>query len=610
MPDDRVPHAETNEQQTGSTPGDAATSRWGASDPAADEVFLEAASPKPRRDDRADDAPEDEGRPPNDDPSAALLHTGSGASYQAGGALAAGTAGGVTAGMVVAEHDPTPEEPVAEGEGTGVLLGDGAGDAFALRGAGGGPMPGTEPVFGGSSQVLGAGTSGSDDAALVLDDVDAEPRETVPGSDGSDPSVLAAAFAASSDETAPPAESTDDPGAGAGDPDVDPGEPEVGPGEPGDLFTDGNDTVDFATISVGQFDPDSYYDALGGDDHVVLPSSQAAADAAGYDLTRAFDAGGGDDEVTGSRLADELYGGAGDDVLRGGGGDDVLQGGDGADSLRGDSGDDIIDGDAGADTLFGGSGHDVLDGGEDADRLDGGSDDDTLRGGGGDDVLTGGAGSDSIDGGAGTDTTSYATHATAINADLQAGRVRDGDGDVDRLTSVENVIASEHDDTLRGSTGSNTLDGRGGDDTVYGGDGRDVLAGGRGDDRLDGGRHDDTLLGGRGDDTLIGGDGNDVLQGGSGWDTGFGGAGNDLFVLDARSGQDSFDGGRGWTDSVELSADAAAGNWTVELENGDTYNKADLAGQDELLLDQDSSGSVTLQDGTELTFENLERIEW
>ncbi|WP_160754125.1 calcium-binding protein [Qipengyuania algicida] len=71
----------------------------------------------------------------------------------------------------------------------------------------------------------------------------------------------------------------------------------------------------------------------------------------------------GNDSITGSNLAEELYGYGGDDVIDGLGGYDRIMGGDGNDTLNGGDGDDDLFGETGDDNLNGGAGDDVLYGG-------------------------------------------------------------------------------------------------------------------------------------------------------------------------------------------------------------------------------------------------------
>ncbi|WP_343053327.1 DUF4214 domain-containing protein [Sphingomonas yantingensis] len=84
-----------------------------------------------------------------------------------------------------------------------------------------------------------------------------------------------------------------------------------------------------------------------GDDRANVMT--AAASTRNDDVGVLFDGAGGDDTITGSRFADELYGGSGDDRIDGGDGDDRLFGGAGNDVLQGGAGNDAIDGGAGFD---------------------------------------------------------------------------------------------------------------------------------------------------------------------------------------------------------------------------------------------------------------------
>jgi Ca2+-binding RTX toxin-like protein len=80
----------------------------------------------------------------------------------------------------------------------------------------------------------------------------------------------------------------------------------------------------------------------------------------------------GDDDITGTQVADHLEGELGNDTLSGRGGDDHLFGRIGNDKLFGDAGDDELQGGRGRDVLSGGPGNDTLTGGFDADTMDGG----------------------------------------------------------------------------------------------------------------------------------------------------------------------------------------------------------------------------------------------
>lgn len=135
--------------------------------------------------------------------------------------------------------------------------------------------------------------------------------------------------------------------------------------------------------------------------------------------------------------------------------------------------------------MSGGAGNDTLSGHEASDSLYGGI---------GDDLLAGGSGADRLDGEAGSDTASYDTSTEAVIVDLSAGHAADGgvwgwltqwyfaaravgvggDAEVDRFSSVENLIGSAFDDVLTGNHNGNRLDGGAGNDTLTGGAGADV----------------------------------------------------------------------------------------------------------------------------------------
>lgn len=172
------------------------------------------------------------------------------------------------------------------------------------------------------------------------------------------------------------------------------------------------------------------------------------------------------------------------------------------------AGSDIVFGSAFADKLRGEDGNDVLIGGLGADMLTGGD---------GDDLLNGGKGSNYFSGGLGRDTVSYEDSTTRVWIQLM-DFFGDHEGAIDTYNSIENIIGSDHNDTIHGNDSANL---------IVGGDGSDQLNGRRGNDRLIGGNSSDVLFGDDGTDILIGGDAPDNLHGGRGADTLSGGAGSD-----------------------------------------------------------------------------------
>jgi len=179
------------------------------------------------------------------------------------------------------------------------------------------------------------------------------------------------------------------------------------------------------------------------------------------------------------------------------------------------------------------------------------------------------------------------------------------DGSFDQLSDSGEVW-----DNNEYSTSVEAISGGDGNDTVWTGDGDDTIAGGGGDDRLHGEYGDDTLYGGDGDDTLVGGDGDDVLVGGAGDDVAYGGQGDDLFIFGAGDGADHFDGGNGWSDTIQLDGvdggPGGEGGWTLELDDGRSFT----AGEDGIDFGGEVAGKIELADGSELTFEGVEKLEW
>ena len=67
---------------------------------------------------------------------------------------------------------------------------------------------------------------------------------------------------------------------------------------------------------------------------------------------------------------------------------------------------------------------------------------------------------------------------------LLSGSAVGGDAAGDTFTSIENLIGSDHNDTLQADAGANRLDGGLGDDSLVAADGEDTLTGGAGNDIL------------------------------------------------------------------------------------------------------------------------------
>ncbi|MGL5511229.1 MAG: RTX family hemolysin, partial [Microcoleaceae cyanobacterium] len=201
---------------------------------------------------------------------------------------------------------------------------------------------------------------------------------------------------------------------------------------------------------------------------------------------------------------------------------------------------------------------------------------------------------------------------------------------IDKLHSVEEIIAGSYNDTFKGSKftdifhgagGDDYIDGNDGNDRLYGDDGNDTITGGNGNDWLYGGNGNDSLKGGAGNNYLNGGDGNDEIQangvdkniliGGKGNDKLYGGGGIDL--LDAGEGNDYLLGGDG-NDIYQYRSNY--GHHIIEDDGG--YDKLSLADisfkdvafkriNDDLIMNKSENGILSFNEKNDvngITFKN------
>ena len=76
-------------------------------------------------------------------------------------------------------------------------------------------------------------------------------------------------------------------------------------------------------------------------------------------------------------------------------------------------------------------------------------------------------------------------------------------------------------------------------------------------------------------------------------------------------GNDTVSGGTagGWTDTIQLqgvNGDYTQGDWTLTLTTGSVQSQGDNA----LTLTEDAAGTITTSDGSILTFDSVEQIQW
>jgi Ca2+-binding RTX toxin-like protein len=284
----------------------------------------------------------------------------------------------------------------------------------------------------------------------------------------------------------------------------------------------------------------------------------------------------GSDGVTNS--ADTIFGYLGNDVIFGLGGNDTIKGGGGADSINGGTGSDTVEytdstvgvivdlkenhginGTAQGDTF---SSVESITGSGQTDTLTGSVGNNPLKGLEGNDHLEGGLGADILIGGAGIDTARYLTSSQGVTVSLLTGGGSGGDAAGDDLSGIENILGSQHADTLWGDNGDKNLNGQAGND---------VLKGMGGSDHLDGGLDNDSLYGMGDADQLFGSFGDDYLNGGAGADIMEGGADNDTYIVDNAGDAVTDWGGQGTLDRVETSVTYAL-NSQAEIEVLETFD--------------------------------------
>lgn len=323
----------------------------------------------------------------------------------------------------------------------------------------------------------------------------------------------------------------------------------------------------------------------------------------------------GNDLIIGDSFAPN-DGGFGNDILNGDNGDDILIAGGGNDTLNGGTGNDILFGDyflglgfdiplnfgdipiqdfsipnirifpgvtadvavsnvrlrignftipigsgnEGNDFLSAGAGNDLVFGDLGNDTLNGDEGNDALYAGAGNDILNGGQGDDILSGDDGIDTVTYRLDPGSVTVTLGTlsipglGSAKDGFGNQDQLSGIENVIGSSFNDLITGDTNNNVITAGAGDDIVSAGGGNDTLFGEEGNDFLDGGDGDDVLNGGLGGDILIGG----------------------LFGSDTASYSTSvIEVSVSLTTGTGISGDAR-GDWLIDIENLEGSNFGDI----------------------------------
>jgi Ca2+-binding RTX toxin-like protein len=252
----------------------------------------------------------------------------------------------------------------------------------------------------------------------------------------------------------------------------------------------------------------------------------------------------------------------------------LINGFGGDDLLLGNFGNDALNGDDGKDSLFGNEGNDSLDGG-----LDNLGDSDRLAGG------------------TGIDTATYAQVQHGISVNLIQGQML-GAGNVDTLVSIENVTATNFNDSVVGDFGNNGIQGADGNDFIDGLSGNDFLSDGSGNDVIKGGAGIDQLIGSSGADKLTGGTEADTFRYFNTADSGVGSVSRDV-IADFVHGQDKID-----LESVDARV-GTVGNQTFSFVGSAAFSAEGqvrvVTDGDHMLVQMNTSGTSGADSVIELT---------
>ena len=165
-----------------------------------------------------------------------------------------------------------------------------------------------------------------------------------------------------------------------------------------------------------------------------------------------------------------------------------------SDEIRGNDLDNYIVSFGGGDIVWAGAGNDVIMAGHG---------NNTLYGEDGDDLFIGSVGADIMDGGNGSDSVTYKHSDAGIRINLETGDCAGGFASGDKLYNIENIEASEHNDTIYDSNADNIINTGSGDDRIYLSDGNDIVNAGSG--------HDKIFIKGSGNKFLSGGEDSDTF---------------------------------------------------------------------------------------------------
>ena len=297
------------------------------------------------------------------------------------------------------------------------------------------------------------------------------------------------------------------------------------------------------------------------------------------------------------------------DNVKTGNGNDYIDVKDGGSKIKAGNGHNKVLAGDGWDDVKTGKGDDIIDVGDGGSKIKAGNGDNriTATGSEGNDVTTG-KGDDIISLGSGWDKVNSGNGDDIINVGDGGSEIKTGDGN-------NQITAGDGWDEVKTGDGDNIIHvGDGGSEIKTGDGNNQITATGSGDNRVDTGDGNDTITLGSGWDEVNSGGGDDVISVGAGGSEIKGGGGNDTFIFEAHDAYNSVEGGfgAGWTDTIQLNGFAgqnAEQGWTLVLEEGSSISSTDNV-NGEMLLSEDSSGTIVFEDGGEITFDGIEKIVW
>lgn len=184
--------------------------------------------------------------------------------------------------------------------------------------------------------------------------------------------------------------------------------------------------------------------------------------------------------------------------------------------------------------------------------------------GSGNDVIVATNDVNRIDGGAGNNTVDFQYAGSAISVNIEDTAVEtlvSGGSGADVLRNIQNIRATDFNDTITVASFDSVIDARNGNDTVTAGNGNNTIDGGEGDNRISVGSGNNTITAGTGNDVITATSGNNTINAGDGANNVTVSSGNNNITTGI--GNDTVSAGGG-----DNTIDVGNGNNSVIVANG------------------------------------------